>query len=177
MIPRFSRCLPDGRDEAIVVMIGKSHVRVKCASNSACILAALSLVLFSTCAWPQTQLATVFGIITDRTGAVISGALVTVVNQSTGLKREVLTDLVGQYRIVGLPTGSYSARAQKEGFQTQVREELALNSISEFMMNLSLTVGDLKQEITVSADLPTIDNSTSTVSGFLPERSLTELPL
>src|SRR5215472_3017429 len=171
------RCFSDGRDEAVAVMVDKSNVRPKHAPHSPYILVALWLALFSSCAWPQTQLATVFGIITDRTGAVISGALVTVVNQSTGLKREVLTDLVGQYRIVGLPTGSYSARAQKEGFQTQVREELALNSISEFMMNLSLTVGDLKQEITVSADVPTIDNSTSTVSGFLPERSLTELPL
>src|SRR5215467_11889939 len=158
-------------------MIDKSNVRPKRAPHSPYILIAFSLALFSTYAWPQTQLATVFGIITDRTGAVISGALITVVNQSTGLKREVLTDLVGQYRIVGLPTGSYSARVEKEGFQTQVREELALNSISEFMMNLSLTIGDLKQEITVSADVPTIDNSTSTVSGFLPERSLTELPL
>jgi hypothetical protein len=158
-------------------MVDKSNVRPKRAPHSPYILIALSLALFSTYAWPQTQLATVFGIITDRTGAVISGALITVVNQSTGLKREVRTDLAGQYRIVGLPTGSYSARVEKEGFQTQVREELVLNSMSEFMMNMSLTVGDLKQEITVSADVPTIDNSTSTVSGLLPEHSLTELPL
>jgi hypothetical protein len=158
-------------------MIDKSNVRPKRARRSPYILVALSLALFSSCAWPQTQLATVFGIITDRTGAVISGALITVVNQSTGLKREVRTDLAGQYRIIGLPTGNYSARAEKEGFQTQVREQLVLNSMSEFMMNLSLTVGDLKQEITVSADVPAIDNSTSTVSGLLPEHSLTELPL
>src|SRR5499433_2654793 len=123
-------------------------------------LLALLLALFSSCAWPQTQLATVFGTVTDPSGAVISGAQVTLLNQSNGLKRDAPTDLLGQYRIVGLPTGNYSARVEKEGFQTQVREELALNSISEFMMNLSLTVGDLKQEVTVSADVPTIDNST-----------------
>ena len=45
------------------------------------------------------------------------------------------------------------------------------------MMNVSLTVGDLKQEVTVRADVPTIDNSTSTVGGLLPEHTLTELPL
>ena len=44
-------------------------------------------------------------------------------------------------------------------------------------MNLSLTVGNLKQQITVSADFSTIDNTTSAVSGFVPERGLTELPL
>jgi len=85
--------------------------------------------------------------------------------------------LTGQYRIAGLPTGNYSVRVEKEGFQTQVREGIALASASELTMNLSLTVGDLKQQVTVSEDLLTIDNTTSTVSGLLPTQSLTELPL
>jgi hypothetical protein len=84
---------------------------------------------------------------------------------------------MGQFRIAGLPTGNYSARVEKEGFQTQVREGFAVTSASEIMMNLSLSVGDLHQQVTVSADFPTIDNTTSTVSGLLPEQSLTELPL
>jgi len=135
------------------------------------------LALFSSYAWPQTQLATVFGTITDASGAVISGAQVTILNQSTGLKRDASTDSTGQYHIAGLPTGNYSVRVEKEGFQTQVREGIALTSASEIMMSLSLSVGDLKQQLTVSADVPTIDNTTSTVSGLLPEQSLTELPL
>jgi len=85
--------------------------------------------------------------------------------------------LTGQYRIAGLPTGNYSVRVEKEGFQTQVREGITLASASELTMNLSLTVGDLKQQVTVSEDLLTIDNTTSTVSGLLPTQSLTELPL
>jgi len=148
----------------------------KCMST-ACLLLSLFLASFSARAWPQTQLASVFGTITDASGAVVSDAHLTFVNKSTGLKRDVSTDLNGQYRVTGLPTGSYSARVEKEGFQTQVREELALTSASEFMMNVSLTVGDLKQEVTVRADVPTIDNSTSTVGGLLPENTLTELPL
>ncbi|HEY3128204.1 MAG TPA: carboxypeptidase regulatory-like domain-containing protein [Acidobacteriota bacterium] len=145
--------------------------------STACLLLSLFSASFSARAWPQTQLASVFGTITDASGAVVSDAHLTFVNKSTGLKRDVSTDLNGQYRVTGLPTGSYSARVEKEGFQTQVREELALTSASEFMMNVSLTVGDLKQEVTVRADVPTIDNATSTVGGLLPEHTLTELPL
>ena len=141
------------------------------------LLLSLLLTSFSACAWPQTQLASIFGTITDASGAVVLDAHITFLNKSSGLKRDTSTDLNGQYRVIGLPTGTYSARVEKEGFQTQVREELTFTSASEFMMNLSLTVGDLKQEVTVRADVPTIDNSTSTVSGFLPEHSLTELPL
>ena len=99
-------------------------------------LLALSLALFSPYAWPQTQLATVFGTVTDASGAVISGARVTLLNQGTGLKRDATTDLLGQYRIAGLPIGNYSARVEKEGFQTQVREGIALTSASDTMMNM-----------------------------------------
>jgi len=113
----------------------------------------------------------------DASGAVISGAQITILNQNTGLKRNASTDMTGQYHIAGLPTGNYSVRVEEEGFQTQVREGIALTSASEIMMNLSMTLGDLKQQVTVSADLAAIDNSTSTVSGLVPERSLTDLPL
>src|SRR5262244_1894065 len=158
-------------------MIGKFHPCITRASRWLCIFLALLSGSLSSSASPQTQLASVLGIITDAHGAVVSDAHVTFLNKSTGLKRDASTDLNGQYRVPGLPTGSYSARVEKEGFQTQVREDLALTSASEFMMNLSLTVGDLKQEVTVRADVPTIDNATSTISGLLPEYSLTELPL
>ena len=138
---------------------------------------ALQLVLFSACAYPQSQLAAVFGTITDASGAVISGAQVTVLNKSNGLKRNALTDLTGQYRIAGLPTGIYSFRVEKEGFQTQIQEEVSVTSASEITINLSLIVGDLKQQVTVTANSVAVDNTTSTASGLLPERSLTELPL
>jgi Carboxypeptidase regulatory-like domain len=157
-------------------MVGTFPTAAKCISR-ACSLVALFVGLFSACAWPQTQLATIFGTITDATGAVISGAQVTILNQSTGVKRTAFTDTTGQYHIVGVPTGSYSVRVEKEGFQTQLSGEIALTSAFEVMMNLSLRVGDLQQQVTVGAGFPTIDNTTSTVSGLLPEQSLTELPL
>src|SRR3984957_205980 len=91
-------------------------------------IVALLFTLFSTCAWSQTQLSTVFGTINDLSGAVIPGAQVTIVNQSTGLKRAALTDMTGQYHLAGLQTGNYALRAEKEGFQTQAREGIALPS-------------------------------------------------
>jgi Carboxypeptidase regulatory-like domain len=135
------------------------------------------LLLFSSRASSQTQLATIFGTITDTTGAAISGAQVTNLSQSSGLKRDVPTDPTGQYHIAGLPIGNHSVRVEKEGFQTQVREGIAVTSAPDTMLNMSLIVGDLKQEVTVSADFATTDSTTSTVSGLLPEQSLTELPL
>ena len=95
----------------------------KRASYRPCILAAALAALFSVCAWSQTQLATVFGAITNPSGAVVPGVSITIVSQGTGLKRSVLTDTAGEYRFAGLPTGNYSLRLEKTGFlNLQIRE-------------------------------------------------------
>ncbi|HYO83539.1 MAG TPA: carboxypeptidase-like regulatory domain-containing protein [Bryobacteraceae bacterium] len=126
-------------------------------------------------AWSQTQLATLFGIVTDTSGAVLASTRVTVLSSRTGLKRETLTDASGRYHFAGLPTGTYDVRVQKQGFQTQAQESIVLLSASELMLNLSLTVGELPQGVTVHAAPSVIDSTTSTVGGHLGEQSLTEL--
>src|SRR5713101_5070169 len=157
-------------------MVGNLPPATKCVSR-ACLLLALSLALFSACAWPQTQLATVFGIITDTSGAVVPGAEVSVENVSTGLKRGAVTDMKGQYQLAGLPTGRYTLRVEKEGFQTEVREGIALTPGAAIGINLSLVVGKLSVHVTVEAGVPSVDTTTTTVEGMIAERSLTALPL
>jgi hypothetical protein len=149
----------------------------KSVSHRPSILVALSLALLTTCGWSQTQLGTVFGTITDPTGAVITGAQVTVSSVSTGLKREAVSDMKGQYHVVGLPTGKYTVRIDKEGFQTEIREGIAISASDAVAINLTLQVGRVPQQVTATADVPTIDSTTSTVSAAISERSLTQLPL
>ena len=149
----------------------------KRASYSPYMLSTVLAALFSVGAWSQTQLGTVSGTITDPTGAVMPGVSVTVVSQGTGLKRNVLTDTAGEYRFAGLPTGNYSLRIEKTGFQSQLREGVQLNSDGEVTINSQLALGDLAQQTTVSANAARIDSTTSTSAGLLPEQSLTELPL
>ena len=126
-------------------------------SSRACLLLVLSFALLPACAWPQSELATVFGTVTDPSGAVIPAAQVTIVNQSTGLKRDTVTDMTGQYHLAGLPAGSYVVRAGREGFRTQVREGVTLSSASGVMIDFSLVVGRQPQELTVSGNINAID--------------------
>ena len=134
----------------------------KRSSYRPCILSAALVALSSVGAWSQTQLATVSGTITDPTGAVVPGVSVTIVSQGTGLKRSGLTDTAGEYRFAGLPTGNYSLRLEKTGFQSQVREGVQLNSAVEVTINSQLAIGDLQQQTTVSANAAGIDSTTST---------------
>jgi hypothetical protein len=158
-------------------MIRNVLAGTSCFSYWRWILLAIALALFSECAWSQTQLAAVFGAVTDPTGAVVPDARVTIVNQSTRLTRETLTDLSGQYRLAGLPTGNYVLRIEKTGFQTQGREGIALTSGSQVLISLSLNIGDQREQVAVIASVTAIDNTTSTVGGLVPEQSLTNLPL
>src|SRR5215813_7683562 len=148
----------------------------KCPSYRPFILLALLSALFPPCAWSQTQLSTVLGTVTDSTGAVIPGAQITILNQSTGLKRSTPTDTNGQYRLTGLPPGMYTIRAEKEKFQTEVLEGIVLSSGVAVATDLSLKLGPVTEHVSVYADV-TIDTTTSIVSGAIAERSLTSLPL
>jgi len=157
-------------------MLGSFYTSSKHDSCRSHILVAPFLALYSASGWPQTQLATVFGTVTDPTGAVIPGADVTVSSTNTGLKRVGLTDLRGEYHVPGLPPGIYMLRAEKEKFQTQVLEGIALSSGASIAINLSLKVGTVPQDVTVKVDAA-IDTTASTVSESIAQRSLTELPL
>jgi hypothetical protein len=131
----------------------------------------LSIAMVSTCGWSQTQLGTVFGTITHQTGSAITGAQISVSSVSTGLKRGARTDITGQYQMVGLPTGRYTVRIEKEEFQTWFREGIAISPAAAIAINVALRVGRVPQQVTATADVPTIDNITSTVSAAIPEQS------
>jgi hypothetical protein len=146
-------------------------------SLRACVLSALSIALLPACARPQSELATVFGTVTDQSGAVIPAAQITIVNQNTGLNRNAVTDMSGQYHLSGLPTGNYVVHIESKDFRTQVREGVALTAASGVMINFSLVVASQPQQLTVSGDVNVIDSTTSTVAGLVAEQSLSELPL
>ena len=155
----------------------RAHRGAKCASCRISILSFSMAVLFAVGAWSQAQVATVSGTITDPSGAVVPGVSVTIVNQGTGLKRHRLTDTAGEYRFVGLPTGNYSLRFEKTGFQLQTHDGIQLTSAAELIIDSRLAIGNIQQHVTVSGDVSQIDNTTSTVSGLVAEQSLKKLPL
>src|SRR5215470_2608480 len=141
------------------------------------VLCLLGAGLLLTPARAQTQLGTLLGTVTDTSGAVLSGAKVTVSNLGTALKRESTTDADGEYHVAGLPYGTYSVRIEKEGFQTEIRQGVELLAAATVAINVSLRVGAVKEEVTAEADSTTVDNISSTVGGVISEVALRELPL
>ena len=150
--------------------------RTKAALNL-CTGFALWLPFFAGHASAQTQLAALFGTVMDAIGAIVPGAQVTVVSGNTELKRDAHTDTNGEYRLTALPTGRYTLRVEKGGFQTEVREGIALGPGSVIEINLSLPVGKLAARVTVGAGVPALDTTTASSGGMIGERRLIDLPL
>src|SRR5260221_10610999 len=155
----FRRLLSRGTDHELTILELVCWIMIASPVISTCpvskrrgVLLLFSLAaLVATPAWAQTQLGTLFGTVTDTSGAVVPGAEVSVENVTTGLKRDGRTDKTGEYQLVGLPTGRYTLRVQKEGFQIEVREGIPLSPGAAIGINLSLVVGELSAHVTVEA--------------------------
>src|SRR5712664_801800 len=83
-------------------------------------LIVLSLMLSSTLVSAQTTVAqgSIQGTVTDPSGAVVSGAKITITNRATGQVIELTTNSSGAYNSGALLTGSYIVRAEQKGFRT-----------------------------------------------------------
>lgn len=107
---------------------------------------------------PQTHegamvggLASLSGVVTDPSGAVIAGASVALMTPSGQPAGSVVTDAQGRYQFADMPSGAYQLQASVQGFQTLRMTGLSLGGNREVKQDLHLNVGAMTQEVTVSA--------------------------
>ena len=74
-------------------------------------------VMMTVSARAQLSTATLFGAVTDNSGAVIPNATITLTQVDTNFTRTVKSNDQGQYRAEFLPIGSYTAKVEASGFQ------------------------------------------------------------
>ncbi len=117
------------------------------------------------------------GRVSDATGAAVQGAAVTATNVETGAARDAVTDGAGSYRLLALPVGQYEVRVKKSGFQEIVRRGIHLVLGQEAVLNLTLQVGEVSQQITVTEEAPPVTTTTADISGLVGEEQVKELPL
>jgi hypothetical protein len=131
------------------------------------------------CAVPgQAQVnATISGTVKDSANAAIVGATVTVRSLETGTRRVTTTDHDGSFQVLSLPLGPQEVEAERPGFKAAVRTGIDLEVGQEVVVNLTLEVGEVSQQITVSGDAPLVNTTTAQVSGFVGEREVKDLPL
>ena len=120
-------------------------------------LASLSLALvlsIATQAWAQgRQTGTLRGAAQDSTEAVLPGVTVTVTPDALQGSRTTVTDLNGNYEIIGLPPGRYNASFVLQGFTT-VDNQVTVPLGSTVKVNVSMQIGGVAESVQVIAVVP-----------------------
>src|SRR5262249_33391314 len=95
----------------------------------------------------------------------------------TGATRTATSDSDGNYKVLSLPVGAQEIKAEKQGFKTQLRKGIDLEVGQQAVVDLRLEVGELSQQITISAETSIVNTTTSQTAGVVGEREVKVLPL
>lgn len=151
-------------------MLNKTYLRLLA------LLFALSFAL----ALSAQDTASITGVVTDTSGAVVPGVQVTLSNSATGVKYQAVTNAEGSFTInEARPGPGYTATFSHAGFQSTSVTGIYLNVSATRNQNVQLTVGNVVQTVAVSAanqDV-TVDTSDATVGNNFQVQFLNELPI
>src|SRR5258706_4155841 len=136
----------------------------------------LLLALTPGTAWAQGE-ASLGGVVTDSTGAIIVGATVRVKNTETGAIRTLVTDSAGRYDASLLSVGKYDVTAEQSGFHAESKTGITLVLGQRATVDLKLAVGGEQQSISVEASALELAVTTADFSGVVGEHEVKNLPL
>jgi hypothetical protein len=114
------------------------HSRIKFQTFIVLALAALSL---GPVCLAQTFSASITGMITDPSGAVVSGGAVQLKNMATNDVRDTNSEANGSYKFDNLLPGTYEIRVEARGFKTYVQSNMILQAATGATVNIPLQVG------------------------------------
>ncbi|HEV3483607.1 MAG TPA: TonB-dependent receptor [Candidatus Acidoferrales bacterium] len=139
---------------------------------------AMTLLLVCTAVWGQAvSTSQVSGVVQDQSGAVIADAQVQLAQTDTGLVRTSVTDQNGYYVIPNLPVGPYRMQVTKSGFNTYVQTGIVLQVSSNPVLNATLGVGAVSQEVTVQASAQMVETENNGVGQVIDQQRVVDLPL
>src|SRR3954451_19501661 len=117
------------------------------------------------------------GTVTDASGGVVAGTTVEVQNLGTQVTRSVTTNSSGQYVIPDLPAAHYAIKVTMSGFKTYTIPDIELQVAQRALIDATLQVGGVEQEVTVAAAPPIVQTSESSVGQVVNPTSVERMPL
>jgi hypothetical protein len=119
---------------------------------------------------------TINGNVTDPSQAAVGSAIVTVTNQDTSLSRETATNSLGEYTLPTMPPGAYTLTVKAPGFSPYSQKGIAVRANEVTRVDVGLVVGQVNQDVTVSAQAANLQTDKADVHTDLTTKSLTDLP-
>jgi len=138
----------------------------------------LALLLASPALYAQLSTrSTITGTVTDSTGAVVSGAAVTITDTSTKVSTKAVTNGSGGYLVNDLIDGTYSVSIAKTGFKTYTVTGVELHPTETSTVNGTLAVGATTETVEVTAASADVETSSPELSSYISSDQVSSLPM
>ncbi len=124
----------------------------------------------------QETRGTIFGTVKDASGGVLAGMSVIVTNEETNVSNESVTNERGGFEIPYLLPGTYRVVVQADGFKKFTTTGLLLTVNNRVGLDVTLEVGTMSDEVTVTSQLPLLE-TTASASATLSNRQVNALPV
>ena len=125
----------------------------------------------------QVNTATVTGTVSDPTGSAIPSAKVEAKNEATGVTLSATTNTAGRFSLAFLPIGAYSITVTASGFEGQTDPGVSLGAGQMLDLKVSLTVGNVQQNITVAGETGALSYDTADQHSVIGDLSVHNMPL
>jgi Carboxypeptidase regulatory-like domain/TonB-dependent Receptor Plug Domain len=117
------------------------------------------------------------GVVTDSSGAVVSGATVTATSTTQGTKLIRTTSSSGDFDLTPLNPDIYRIVVTANGFRTLTQENVQVNALEVSNLKLALTIGSESQSIDVSAAPPALETSNAVLGATMEQELYAALPI
>jgi Carboxypeptidase regulatory-like domain/TonB dependent receptor/TonB-dependent Receptor Plug Domain len=126
----------------------------------------------------QGRTATLFGKVADASGGVMPGVTITLASQQlVAGQQTTTTNDVGQWRVPGLPPGTYTVTAELQGFAPAKRERVTVDAGDQIGVDLTLTVSTVTESVTVRSEAPVVDVRSAKLSATVDQHLISNLPI
>jgi hypothetical protein len=126
---------------------------------------------------PQSNEGRISGTVFDQSGGAIAGAMVTVTDVARGVSRPLTADGVGAYSAPNLQPGTYTVRAEANGFQATQHTGVLVEVGQDIRVDLTLQAGSQAQTVTVTGEVPDVETTNATLGGAISNQTINDLPL
>jgi hypothetical protein len=117
------------------------------------------------------------GTVTDPTGATVPKTTVEIEDAEKGIRRSVVTESDGAYRVTGLPPSSYTVTVRVSGFQTETHKGVVVNVGETLILDFHLRVATGTAQVEVTGELPVVETSRGSQADTLVQQYITDLPI
>jgi hypothetical protein len=141
-------------------------------------IAVIAFLLFSTCpAIAQEVSASITGIVTDPSGAVVANANVTARDVERGTSWPTTTNTSGVYFFPRIPPGNYELKFDAQGFKTTIRPDVVLEVNQRARLNITLEIGSVSDSVQVTGEAPLLQTDTTIVGSTITTTNLSNAPI